>query len=479
MKPAPWIIAGALLIVIASLIPLRILSLSEIELAHMHEHKSAPMMDHQPDGLTSSLAEEFFGDKEPALKSLLVPYKHEQFSKTFPKIAKEVQSWIDWQEVRRANMLFPISDARGMPTLALIKLTTLLYAERRFTGTFSSELFEAKENAPEKRFGKLESMFLSLLVLSSKYNFNELCEVLRPIDSFSTLNNCAGVLQRLPNKKDDLLRLHKATPASLMPRLYERILDRGFVEWQDGLSLLNASEETYLYWLADGRSIRKDWQTQWWEFGAEYLPLQKLGSLGKGGVVLTFVLMVVGVIMIFWSWIPTNRSSLSLRIGSSLLLCLLLGLSLEWMPKGVGQDLSLNLVSPKKELPPPILEPTVQETEKMMKDLPIEAIQLMLIFLGIQILIFIWSCIQINRISKREAANDMKMQLLENEDMLFDMGLYIGLGGTVLSLIFMVLGQENQGLIAAYTSTLFGILEVAIFKIFILRPFKQKLIVGV
>jgi hypothetical protein len=71
------------------------------------------------------------------------------------------------------------------------------------------------------------------------------------------------------------------------------------------------------------------------------------------------------------------------------------------------------------------------------------------------------------------------MQLLENEDMLFDMGLYIGLGGTVLSLIFMVLGQENQGLIAAYTSTLFGILEVAIFKIFILRPFKQKLIVGV
>jgi hypothetical protein len=472
-------IAGFLLIVIASLIPLRMLSLSEIELSHMHQHKASLFSQHQPVGLNSSLSEDYFGHESPALKSLLVPYKSEQFTERFPKIIQEVESWKKWQEVRRANMLFPVSDARGMPTLALLKLTTLLYAERRFTGTFSSELLEAREKAPEKKFGKLEPMFLSLLVLSSKYTYMELCDVLRSVDSFATLNDCAGVLQRLPGKQEDLLMFHRATPASLMPRLYERIRDRGFVEWQDGLSLLKNNDETYLYWLADGRSIRKDWQTQWWSFGAQYLPIHKLGALGKGGVVVTFVLMVVGVIMIFWSWIPTNRSSLGLRIGSSLLLCLLLGLSLEWMPKGVGQDLSLNLASPQKEPPPPVLQPPVEEPEIMTKELPIEAIQLMLVFLGIQILIFIWSCIQINRISKREGGKDLKMQLLENEDMLFDMGLYIGLGGTVLSLIFMVLGQENQGLIAAYTSTLFGILEVAIFKIFILRPFKQKLIVGV
>ena len=63
------------------------------------------------------------------------------------------------------------------------------------------------------------------------------------------------------------------------------------------------------------------------------------------------------------------------------------------------------------------------------------------------------------------------MRLLENEDQLFDFGLYVGLGGTVLSLILVAVGIVEASLMAAYASTLFGIIFVALLKVLHLRPY--------
>jgi len=52
------------------------------------------------------------------------------------------------------------------------------------------------------------------------------------------------------------------------------------------------------------------------------------------------------------------------------------------------------------------------------------------------------------------------------------------LGGTVLSLILlMVMTDRADALIGAYTSTLFGILFVAALKIFVVRPYRNHLLV--
>ena len=57
------------------------------------------------------------------------------------------------------------------------------------------------------------------------------------------------------------------------------------------------------------------------------------------------------------------------------------------------------------------------------------------------------------------------------------MDINVGLGGTVLSLILLlVLDVKQDALIGAYTSTLFGILFVAGLKIFIVRPFRNDLL---
>jgi hypothetical protein len=70
----------------------------------------------------------------------------------------------------------------------------------------------------------------------------------------------------------------------------------------------------------------------------------------------------------------------------------------------------------------------------------------------------------------------MKLKLLENEEHLFDAGLYLGFVGTIISLILVSLGVIKPSLMAAYSSTSFGIIFVSILKIFHVRPYRRKLI---
>ena len=76
-------------------------------------------------------------------------------------------------------------------------------------------------------------------------------------------------------------------------------------------------------------------------------------------------------------------------------------------------------------------------------------------FLLVQVVIFVICLSRISQVKREEAKPKLKLALLDNEENLFDLGLYIGLGGTVLSLILLlVLDVKQDALIGAYTSTL-------------------------
>ena len=65
------------------------------------------------------------------------------------------------------------------------------------------------------------------------------------------------------------------------------------------------------------------------------------------------------------------------------------------------------------------------------------------------------------------------MKLRRNEENLFDTGLFVGLGGTVISLILLNVWQlKEASLVAAYASLFFGILFVAVLKIGFVGPIK-------
>ena len=127
----------------------------------------------------------------------------------------------------------------------------------------------------------------------------------------------------------------------------------------------------------------------------------------------------------------------------------------------------------------PVMQSAVtDDVESIMetKITQITIIALVLFFL-VQVCTYALCLVKLKEIKKQEAHSRLKLRLLDNEENLFDSGLYLGLGGTVLSLVMLALGIVKPGLMAAYSSTLFGIIFVSALKIFHVRPYRRKLIV--
>ena len=100
----------------------------------------------------------------------------------------------------------------------------------------------------------------------------------------------------------------------------------------------------------------------------------------------------------------------------------------------------------------------------------------LLLFFVLQALLYTACLVKLAEIRRQQIPPRMKLRLLENEDHLFDAGLYLGFVGTIISLIVASMGLVKFSLMAAYSSTSFGIIFVVIFKIFHLRPARRKLL---
>ncbi len=100
----------------------------------------------------------------------------------------------------------------------------------------------------------------------------------------------------------------------------------------------------------------------------------------------------------------------------------------------------------------------------------------LLLFFVLQALIYTACLVKLAEIRRQELPSRLKLKLLENEDHLFDAGLYLGFAGTIVSLILVSLGVIQPSLMAAYSSTSFGIIFVSVFKIFHLRPARRTLL---
>jgi len=119
---------------------------------------------------------------------------------------------------------------------------------------------------------------------------------------------------------------------------------------------------------------------------------------------------------------------------------------------------------------------SIQSPVRIMQELDQTTLLVLALFFVIQLVIYCFCLIKIREVSKQKLNAATKLRLLENEEHLFDFGLYVGLGGTVLSLILVAIGIVEASLMAAYASTLFGILFVALLKVLNLRPYRRRLI---
>lgn len=121
--------------------------------------------------------------------------------------------------------------------------------------------------------------------------------------------------------------------------------------------------------------------------------------------------------------------------------------------------------------PPSATQNQVQT--KIMNQLSLLAL---LLFFVLQGLLYLASLLKLAEIRRQNVPPRIKLRLLENEDHLFDAGLYLGFVGTIICLILVSLGVIKPSLMAAYSSTSFGITFVSLFKIVNLRPTRRKLL---
>ena len=98
------------------------------------------------------------------------------------------------------------------------------------------------------------------------------------------------------------------------------------------------------------------------------------------------------------------------------------------------------------------------------------------IFAVLQVGMYMACLRKIREIETQDASPQLKLRLMENEENLFDSGLYVGMMGTAAALVLQVVGVIEPNLLAAYSSNLFGIICVALVKIRHVRGFKRRLI---
>ena len=98
------------------------------------------------------------------------------------------------------------------------------------------------------------------------------------------------------------------------------------------------------------------------------------------------------------------------------------------------------------------------------------------IFAVIQLTVYMICLLKIRSVARQPMTPQLKLRLMDNEENLFDGGLYVGIAGTATALVLQVLGVIHANLLAAYSSNLFGILCVALIKIRHVRNFKRQLI---
>jgi hypothetical protein len=372
------------------------------------------------------------------------------------------EAWMVWEKGRKGRLFFPTNDIRSAPTLAVLSLLSDM-----MTGPMGSELKAMRSVTPDESWGEVEALAAALMMISSRLNEEDYLVWIQNCIHTTTVIRAAAWTQRYPKRWQEQLALHGQTPPGLLSHLYDRYEQEGARAWDQALALVDLDPRIYKRWLEDGRPLEEGWQHQLWE------KLSPLGvypaDLPEWTHYLPWMLLSLAVLLMIKAFgISVLNPSIAILIACGLMVLM------EHRLTGSSQALELQWGSPEQRDPLPNLNLT--EPAPMSSSFDQRTLQLTLLFMALQVAVFLFSTLAVNKLKRSEGNAETKMKLLENDDTLFDLGLYIGLAGTVLSFLFILLGSDKQGMLAAYTSTLFGIIEVALFKITVLRPYRQQLI---
>ena len=430
------------------------------------------------------------------LISNLIPLQTRRTMATFLESSRSsaVQAILRTLEMTGTRQFMPVYSAAGQPLEATILLTALLMQGNHFSPQVAASIRTLADQMEQlEAVGQLERIYFAVFSLGKRFNWNQLARLLPLIEDVGLLETVAAYSRNFEEQFSwiyaAIIQQQSTRPLAGYLRLYpeEGLADLGLT--------LSYGEAATRYLIENMEAVHRPIRRlrmasviPWWLDNKGIL----LSAATYPGVFLILKGILTASAALFFTLFcsavfphllrslrrPENPPLIATAARSLTLTLILTLVTILMTEPGVFRQSQQPLSEVRLEW---AFQDTVEslftptERNELMDQITIITIS---IFFLIQVAVYLVGLRKLAEIGKIEADADLKLELLNNEEQLFDCGLYLGLAGTVLSLIFLAVGVVQASLMAAYSSTLFGIIFVAMLKIFHVRPFRKNLILG-
>lgn len=387
-----------------------------------------------------------------------------------------VQAVLQTRAVRETGRFVPAMQAGGQPLDAVILLTALLYQGDHLSPNLQREVRALSEAATANdRLGELEDFAINLLSLAQRLDWVQLGELLRRTNDTKTVNEYAHLARVAP---DELPIIYTAALFSdSADRVANYLIKYGKAGVEDLRIAMAYGQGAVQQLMLRQVPVNRGRAPAISEVAGIALLHPKLVlTLKYLGYLLGAFLVFRGLERGFFPRVEITGPALP-RMQSGVLALFaaaLIVLATEpYLLKAAPiSEYRFKIVIPllaNSAVPPPI-------DSNSATAMSISTIVSIGIFALLQVAIYLVCLRKLAEIYREQLPPLLKLRLVENEDNLFDSGLYIGMMGTAAALVLQVLGVIDHNLLAAYASNLFGLVCVALVKIRHVRGFKRRLI---
>jgi hypothetical protein len=389
-----------------------------------------------------------------------------------------VQDLLALRGLTSTGRFAPANRPGGQPLDALILLSALLYQGDHLSPSLERELRNLAETAAARRdLGDLGNFYLDLLSLGRRLNWTQLAELLRRTDSIRTVGEYAQLSRAAPSRFSEIYAAALFTDSADKVAAY--LLQYGQAGSEDLQTALSYGQGAVQQLLLRQVPVNRNAGPALSDTAALVLSHPQLMLAIKYlGYFLGLLLIIRGLDRLVVTpgigrgALPVRASVLALGLAALFIISTEPFLLRASAP---SPDYQFHLRLPMLAVSgaQPAANAPVQSQFATMNTSTIVSIAF---FALLQVVMYFICLKKINSISDEDVPSVLKLRLMENEENLFDSGLYVGMMGTAAALVLQVLGVIAPNLLAAYSSNLFGIVCVALVKIRHVRAFKRQLI---
>ncbi|HRE81967.1 MAG TPA: hypothetical protein PLN52_12995, partial [Opitutaceae bacterium] len=385
-----------------------------------------------------------------------------------------VQALLRTREITLTTQFVPVTSAGGQTLDAVILMAALLYQGEHLSPPLQRDLRLLAETAYGRQdMGELETVYLDLLSLGKRLDWSQLSEMLRRTNDRQTLKEYAHLARVAP---DDFALIYAAALFSgSADQVARYLLQFGKTGLEDLALAAREGQGAVQSLLRQQIPVNQDRDVTLGQAAQFALLHPNLALAVKWlGFFLAAFACLRGINQLVVGSLLGSSQGITAAVIAALCAILTIVFTEPFLFKAAPpSEFAFKLAVPVlATLSDPASLTSVEPTLAM----DTSTLLSIGLFALLQVAWFLLCLRKISEISRSTVSPLVKLRLMENEENLFDGGLYLGIAGTATALVLQVLGVIQPNLLAAYSSNLFGIVCVALIKIRHVRPFKRQLI---